>query len=501
MDPAHQQQQNPPVAAPHQQQPQQQPPVPQPGYGYPPYGQPPPPGAPGQYPPAPQGQAPPQGQYPPQGYYMPPGQYPPQAAYYPPPVQYPAGAPGQVPPPAGQPQPYPAPQQQPYGALPTGQYPHQPAAGQYPPAVGSNPQPAGYRAPVGTQNTNLPSLGYDASHIATGDMSEEARKIKKAFGSFNTDEAKLIQVLSKPDAAHMALLRKTYRHDIGKNLEDTIAEKVKRDFGETLLALVRGPLKNDIIYLHNALQATPALAGTGPTPTSPAILINDVLLRRSNADITAIKAAFKETYKSDLSTRLANCPAISGPHHTLFVQVLKAQRTDDESRPLDHALVEADATKLDSAPKNIDPGCAHETELVHLLASRSDAHLRAVAAALAATRPAFRDGTLTLEKKVKAIWARADRKGLRHSALHIVRGALDGQGLEARLLRKCMKGLGTRDSLLIARVVRLHWQRERGRVAEVKAAYRRLYEKRLVDVVEKETGGDYEKLLVALLDG
>lgn len=326
-------------------------------------------------------------------------------------------------------------------------------------------------------------------------MSEEARKIKKAFGSFNTDEAKLIQVLSKPDAVQMALLRKTYRHDIGKNLEDVLAEKVKRDFGDTLLTLVRGPLQNDIRYLHNALQAATAAAAS--TPTSPSILLNDVLLRRSNADINAIKTAFKETYKSDLSNRLTSCQQdIRGPHHTLFAQTLKANRME-ESTPLNPTLIESDASKFDNAPKNIDPG-TQETELVELLANRSDTHLRAVAAALA-TRPTFSNGTFTFEKKVKAIWARADRKGMRHSALHIVRGALDSAGLDARLLYKCMKGLGTRDSLLIARVVKLHWQR--ARIGEVKAAYRRRYDKNLVDVVEKETSGDYEKLLVALLEG
>ncbi|OAX81877.1 hypothetical protein ACJ72_03775 [Emergomyces africanus] len=435
------------------------------------------------------------------------------AGYYPPPGQYPPGAPGQVAPgqvphPVGQ-QPYPPPQQQPYGAAPPGQYPPQAPAGQYPPAAGfpggAYPPQTGYPphpgyggAPVGHPTVALPSPGYDASHIATGDMSEEARKLKKAFGSFNTDEAKLIQVLSKPDAAQMALLRKTYRHEIGKNLEDVIAEKVKRDFGDTLLTLVRGPLKNDIVYLSNAIQSIATTGGAPTSTTSPSILLNDVLLRRSNADMKAIKTAFHQTYKADLTTRITTTIHGPHPHRTLLLQALKAERMD-ESEPLNPALIEADATKFDTAPKNIDPGPL-ETELAELLAKRSDNHIRAVATALSATRPAFsHGGTLTLEKKVKAIWARADRKTMRHSAVHIVRGALDSAGLDARLLQKCMKGLGTRDSLLIARVVKLHWQR--ARIGEVKAAYRRRYDKSLVDVVEKETSGDYEKLLVALLEG
>ncbi|ODH14403.1 hypothetical protein ACO22_06588 [Paracoccidioides brasiliensis] len=492
MDPS--QQQNPPAGVPQQQ------PQPPAGYGYPPYGQAPP-GVQWQYHAAPPGQVPPQGQAPLQGQYFLQG-------YYPPPGQYPP-APGQAPPPAGQHVHYPPPppppppppqqqQQQPYGAHP-GQYP--PPAG-YP---GYPPQPGySYGAPIpghpqGTQAPAAPSPGYDPAHVATGDMTDEARKIKKAISGFNTDESKLIQILSKPDPLQMALLRQTYRHAIGKNLEEALAEKLKRDFGDTILALVRGPLRNDVVYLRNALP--PQTAQPNPTPSSTHALLDDVLLRRSNADIHAITAAFKETYKTDLHTHLTPTNHISGPHHTLFKHAINAQRME-ECTALDPALVEADADRFDRAPRNIDPGSKEETDLATLLAQRSDNHLRAVNAALT-RRPAFSPatGTMTFVKKVKAIWARPDRKLMRRSALYVVRGALDGPGTDAQMLYKCMKGMGTRDSLLIARVVRLHWARGGGRVGEVKAAYRRRYERGLVEAVEKETSGDYEKALVALLDG
>ncbi|PGH06916.1 hypothetical protein AJ79_06389 [Helicocarpus griseus UAMH5409] len=487
MDPS--QQQQPPPAGTIPQQPQ-------PGYGYPPYSQPPPGGAPGQYPPAPQGQYPPQGYYPPYGYYPPPGQYPPAPGQ---------AAPGQQPPPqqpvAGQPQ-------QPYGTAippqPYGQYPPAPAGYPgYPPPM---PGQGGYGGAIPAAAAG-PSPGYDPSHIATGDMSDDARTIKKAFGSFNTDESKLIKVLTKPSAPQMAQLRQTYRHDIGKNLEEVIQDKVKRDFGEALLTLVRGPLQNDVTYLFENLTTDATIS-----PPSTMALLDDVLLRRSNADITAIKRAFRDRYNADIEPRLTRCPHVTGMHRTLYKTALKAERME-ENMLLDNALVAADAAKFEKAPKNIDPNTAAETELVELLAQRSDAHLRAVAAAF---QQMPGSGGMSLEKKVKAIWARSDRKGLKASALYIVRGAVDAAGSEARLLYKCMKGMGTRDSLLIARVVRVHFGAKGGAGLntnmgmgvpavrpgweEVKKAYRSKYDKGLVEVVEKETSGDYEKALVALIE-
>jgi annexin A7/11 len=63
---------------------------------------------------------------------------------------------------------------------------------------------------------------------------------------FGTDETVLIKILSKPDPLQMALLRNTYSARIHRNLEHDVASETSGHFKEGLVALVRGPLMQDV---------------------------------------------------------------------------------------------------------------------------------------------------------------------------------------------------------------------------------------------------------------
>lgn len=62
-----------------------------------------------------------------------------------------------------------------------------------------------------------------------------------------------------------------------------------------------------------------------------------------------------------------------------------------------------------------------------------------------------------------------------------------------------MAGLGTKDTQLIYRLVRAHW--DALRMEAVKDAYQRRYKKSLESRVKGETSGLYRDLLVALVKG
>jgi annexin A7/11 len=66
---------------------------------------------------------------------------------------------------------------------------------------------------------------------------------------------------------------------------------------------------------------------------------------------------------------------------------------------------------------------------------------------------------------------------------------------EAVRLEEAMAGMGTKDELLVQRVVRCHW--DRNFMNQVSNAYKQVYKKDLIKRIEGETRGDYEKLLVA----
>jgi annexin A7/11 len=68
---------------------------------------------------------------------------------------------------------------------------------------------------------------------------------------------------------------------------------------------------------------------------------------------------------------------------------------------------------------------------------------------------------------------------------------------DAMLLEDAMHGAGTKDHLLVNRVVRVHW--DKNYMQQVKGAYQHKYHKSLTHRIKGETSGDYERLMIACL--
>ena len=66
---------------------------------------------------------------------------------------------------------------------------------------------------------------------------------------------------------------------------------------------------------------------------------------------------------------------------------------------------------------------------------------------------------------------------------------------EAARLEESMAGMGTKDVLLVQRIVRCHW--DRNLMNAVSTEYKKKYGRDLVKRIEGETRGDYERLMVA----
>lgn len=78
-----------------------------------------------------------------------------------------------------------------------------------------------------------------------------------------------------------------------------------------------------------------------------------------------------------------------------------------------------------------------------------------------------------------------------------LRHATDKYMHAAKLLEDAMAGLGTKDLLLVGRVIRFHW--DRNMMANVKAAYQQRYGRSLAGRIKGETSGDYERMLLAAI--
>lgn len=320
-----------------------------------------------------------------------------------------------------------------------------------------------------------PSPGYGPPTMPVNDASAAAAAdaLRKAMKGFGTDESALIRTLAHYPAPLLPHLQHTYQQRHHRALDADIASETSSHLERGLHAILRGPLGHDVYCVHRALKG----AGTNEA------LLNDVVLARSNADLAAIKAAYHATHHRALDAAVA--ADLSAKTARLFAMVLAATRQEDAAPVLAHA-VDADVAELQRATEarlGTD-----ELAVCAILANRSSPRLRAVALAYEAK---FR---LPLEKVVE----REFSGHMRQALVQMVRAAVDPAMRDALRLEECMAGPGTKDEMLVARVVGMHW--DRGRMGQVRGAYKARFGRELVARVRGETSGDYQRLLVAMVE-
>ncbi|KAF7550253.1 hypothetical protein G7046_g8067 [Stylonectria norvegica] len=464
----------------------QQPPPPQQGYGhqYPPQQ--------GQYPP-PQGQylpqggqygAPPPGQYgapppqqggygqPPQGQYPPPtSPYPPQGGQYPPPGQYGAPPPqqgGYQAPPQQYGAPAPPPGQ--YGAPPPQSYGQSPAPpGQYgapPPGAHGAPPPQHFGPPTPA------SPGYGAPQMIQWDAGPAAQAARKAMKGFGTDEKALISALADKDPLQIEAIRASFERNFSRKLVNDIKGETSGWLEYGLVQMARGPLLADVHNLHDAMSG----------PGTKELVLNDVLLGRSNADIQAIKSAYYHTFHDKLENVVKGDLSMKTERH--FLIVLGAKRAED-SAPVDPRQVDDDVMAIYRATEG--KMGTDEILVCSILSTRNDNQIRAIAHTY---QQKFRRD---LEKVIKSEFS----GHMEDALLFQLRQATDKYMHAAQLLEDSMAGMGTKDHLLVSRVIRYHW--DRNTLANIKGAYQKRYGRSLGSRIKGETSGDYERMLIAAI--
>ncbi|KAK8124983.1 uncharacterized protein PG998_000742 [Apiospora kogelbergensis] len=413
-----------------------------PGYGQQGYGAPPPPQ-----------------HYPPQGY--PPRQ---QGGYYPPPGgQPPAELYGGPPPP-----------QSPYGAPP-------PAHGQYgaPPLSSTRPKVILLRSSSNKEATTrlllasrhmallrrglptaLPARAVRRATPAAASSAalwppNAAHALQRAMKGFGTNEQLLIDVLHMKDPLQVEALKPAFfRLDGRKTLEGAIRDETGSWFQKGLVAIVQGPLLHDCHLLYDAMK------GLGTNEK----VLNDVLLSRSNADMQAIKGKFQQVFSVSLESMVKDDLSMKTERHFL----IEIDRDVDAIYDATEGMVGTDEMKVCS-----------------ILSTRNDNQIRAIAH--------------TYERKYKRRLEDVIRKEfsghMEDALLYQLRHASDKYMHAAALLEDSMAGLGTKDHLLVSRVIRYHWDREM--MANVKGAYKQRYKESLYKRIKGETSGDYRRLMLA----
>jgi annexin A7/11 len=198
----------------------------------------------------------------------------------------------------------------------------------------------------------------------------------------------------------------------------------------------------------------------------------------------AIKHAYQTTFGRSLEADVKS--DLSMKTERLFGMVIAANRAE-ESTPVNLQQLEHDCSELHRATEG-QVG-TDEITVCSILTSRSDGQLRAIAQHY---QQKYHIALVDVIKK--------EFSGhMEDALLLILNRALDRAMTDAVQMEETMKGIGTKDNLLMNRVVRVHW--DKGHLDQVRKAYMHRYKRDLIARVKGETKGDFEKLLVACLEG
>ncbi|TGZ77902.1 Annexin [Ascodesmis nigricans] len=369
------------------------------------------------------------------------------------------------------------------------------------PGGGSSDPPTGFPT-----NENIPpavplvySPGYN-NDVSTNykDAMTDASIIQKSLTAKELDLTPILAILVNRTPEEILALKEHFTLPIPRLVDTALSSSIidTANLRLGLLALLLGPLDFDVFLLHQCLTNREVFKNPWQ--------LQLILLDRLPGDIHAIKTLYAKEFGisalgSDLRDAMKSAAKQSDPIVHLYQNVLDCTQrpglteVDDEFTEVVEQGIFQDVSKLRVALAGNSEG----NVFAHIFTTSSPERLQVVLTRfikeqkLGTERQLFK----TLKSKFSSPFAEA--------LIYIAKGAMDnGDGhmrasRDADLLEKTMKGMGTRDQELLARLMRVQW--DKVELRKVKECYRMTVKSSgLVSRIKSETSRKWMELLVAV---
>ena len=392
-----------------------------------------------------------QNPYPQQPYGQPPYPYP-QQPYGQPPYPYPQQPYGQPPYPQ---QPYP---QQPYPQQP---YPQQPYPQQ--PAYAQGQQPQGQPMmpnPIPMQS-NIPQINQKK-------VDEDAAALRKAMKGIGTDEKAIIKIIANRTNRERLAMIESFKRQFNRDLIKDLKSELSGKFEDATLALFKDPIEYDCYSLNKAMKG----AGTNEDT------LIEILASRPNYYINQIKERYKILFGKTLEEHLSS--ELSGDLKKVMLTLTSAQRSTNVNPDRNDCT-----NKVEQLYKAGEKRLGTDEKVFYDILTRASPEEIKLMNEIYTQK--YKHGLLkAIEEEFSG-----DLKKLLKTMIYV---SLDPSEYFATRINYAIKGAGTKDALLIRILV----TRDELDMPQIKAAYKRLYNKDMVQAIEKDTSGDYKRLLVEL---
>lgn len=303
------------------------------------------------------------------------------------------------------------------------------------------------------------------------EIDEACETIYEACKGWGTDEGTLIDALGGTTPEERLKISLRYEDIYEKSLKSTMKSEVGGNFGKVLKYLSLGPVEAECAMIKDACK------GMGSHKT----LLSSILCGRSNRDIELLKKTYYKVYSEDLALLIDS--ESGGDMSTLLSSCLQAAEEpfDPDFHTEDKAIEDAEA--LHEAGQG--SWGTDEDVFFKLIVLSPPKYLSMVNFAYA---DAY--GYTLVKAMEEELGGEAES-----AAIFLVNMRLKPFKTIAGMIKTACAGIGTDELLLTCCVIR--YQDVMG---HVNFAHEELYGKSVQERVADELGGNYEKVLLALLD-
>ena len=302
------------------------------------------------------------------------------------------------------------------------------------------------------------------------DIDRDVDALRKAMKGDGTDEDAIIKIVANRNNTQRQQLKYYYNQKFKRDLIADLKSELSGKFEDAVLALFDDP------YVYDAKSLRKAMKGAG-TDEDTCI---EILCTRPNWYLRNIITAYGNLFKADLIKDIQS--DFSGNLQKILVSILNCSRSEN-AQP-NHQIIENYAQQLIKG--GIKRLGTDEKLFIDILTKCSTQELQYLSQVYQ---------QLAKESLLKSI----DKEfsgNLKKTLKTIILANTTPSEYFASRVFEAIKGAGTNDRLLM----RILITRDEVDMPQIKACYKQMYGKDMVQVVKSETSGDYKKLLVELCD-
>lgn len=314
---------------------------------------------------------------------------------------------------------------------------------------------------LASKGTIVPAENFDAE--------EDAQKLFEAMKGWGSDDRAMLELLSARSAQQRKDIAKMYKTMYGRDLRQHIKSETSGHFEDTMKRMFYNLAEFDAYELRKAMK------GAG---TDEAAMI-EILCTRSNAEIQAINAAYREMFPGRVLEKDI-VSETSGHFKRILVACCQGNRS--ESTTVDMEKAKREAEELYKAGEK--RWGTEESTFNRILCVRSRPQL------LATFKEYRKVSSYDITRSIEHEMSGDLKRGMKA----LVQCIKDRPTYFAERLYHSMKGMGTSDRTLIRLIV----GRSEVDLEDIKERFFDMYNKSLAKMIKDDVSGNYKRLLIAI---